>query len=44
MKSLFNQRVIIVALVAVCVITGCSRGITTYEAANGKAKCKTYVR
>ena len=25
-------------------ISSCSRGITTYEAANGKAKCGRYVR
>ncbi len=24
--------------------TSCARGITTYEAANGKAKCGRYIR
>ncbi|WP_301924290.1 hypothetical protein [Ferruginibacter sp.] len=29
---------------AVILFISCSRGITTYEAANGKAKCGRYIR
>ncbi len=34
-------------LLAACcwiLLASCSRGITTYEAANGKAKCGRYIR
>ena len=37
------QPLLLTALMAVLFIS-CSRGITTYEAANGKAKCGRYIR
>lgn len=37
------QPFLLTALMGVLLIS-CSRGITTYEAANGKAKCGRYIR
>lgn len=42
MKKFLNQF-LLMALAAVLFVS-CSRGITTYEAANGKAKCGRYIR
>ncbi len=33
-----------VVIIALILFVSCSRGITTYEAANGKAKCGRHVR
>ncbi|WP_255580657.1 hypothetical protein [Ferruginibacter albus] len=40
------RKVILFAIVAglALAIASCSRGITPYEAANGKAKCGRYIR
>jgi hypothetical protein len=35
---------ILSAIAVILFVSSCSRGITTYEAANGKAKCGRYVR
>ncbi len=35
----------IVAIVTICFFVSCARGITTEQAANGKARCgKSYIR
>lgn len=40
-----RKRIIPVALFAsLLIFSSCSRGITTYEAANGKAKCGRHLR
>jgi hypothetical protein len=41
MKKIFMFFVFAGAIIA---FTSCSRGITPYEAANGKAKCGRYLR
>jgi hypothetical protein len=41
MKKVILFAVFLGAIVA---FTSCSRGITPYEAANGKAKCGRYLR
>jgi len=38
----FNLTLLIILLALV--FTSCSRGITIYEAANGKAKCGRHIR
>lgn len=42
MKKTLRQLFIAIALIAFC--ASCSRGITMFEAANGKAKCGRYIR
>jgi hypothetical protein len=42
MKFLIKTTALI--LISGWILAGCSRGITTYEAANGKAKCRTHIR
>lgn len=37
------NTILLAALLAVLFVS-CSRGITTYETANGKAKCGRYIR
>lgn len=32
------------AMAAITYLSSCARGITPYEAANGKAKCGRYIR
>ncbi len=41
MKKVLNAFVFIALIMA---FVSCSRGITPYEAANGKAKCGRYIR
>ncbi|MFT3682790.1 MAG: hypothetical protein QM791_21205 [Ferruginibacter sp.] len=41
-KTTITTAVIISAVVLI--LSSCSRGITVYEAANGKAKCGRYIR
>ncbi|MEO6538443.1 MAG: hypothetical protein ABIT07_02460 [Ferruginibacter sp.] len=41
------RSIILVCFVAISLIIflgSCARGITTYEAANGKARCGRYIR
>jgi len=42
MKKIITSATII--FLAILLLASCSRGITTYEAANGKAKCGRYIR
>ncbi|MFN8245730.1 MAG: hypothetical protein U0T56_05000 [Ferruginibacter sp.] len=40
-----RKIVMILSFCAICMfLYSCSRGITTYEAANGKARCGKYIR
>lgn len=41
MKKLILPSIFILASL---LLISCSKGITTYEAANGKAKCGRYIR
>jgi hypothetical protein len=35
---------IYIILIALCILSSCARGISPYEAANGKAKCGRYIK
>jgi hypothetical protein len=38
------KKVCIVAFIVMVTLASCARGITPYEAANGKAKCGRYLK
>jgi len=38
------KKVCIIAFVLSVFLTSCARGISPYEAANGKAKCGRYIK
>ena len=38
------MKKILILLTIVTIISSCNRGITPYEAANGKAKCGRYLK
>jgi hypothetical protein len=42
--SLAKAIIYITLLISIIFITSCARGITPFEAANGKAKCGTYLK
>jgi hypothetical protein len=42
--SLAKTLLYISLIISIIFITSCARGITPYEAANGKAKCGTYLK
>jgi len=45
MKQLIVTKIVILAVViAIIALSSCSRGITPWQAANGKAKCGRWVR
>jgi hypothetical protein len=44
-QKIIKMKKLIIALVLVALVgTSCSRGITPFQAANGKAKCGRYLR
>jgi hypothetical protein len=38
------KKVCIIAIIISVVFASCARGISPYEAANGKAKCGRYIK